>query len=65
MDIKENLMIKLKFTGMCEDCQCADLKLEEMNLFADNQSRKEWSAKCIHEGACLRMLSQKIEEKEI
>jgi len=57
-------MIELRFTGMCEGCQHADLKLVEENSYADFQRYKEWYAKCIHESACLAMKDKTVSREK-
>lgn len=44
-------MIEIKFTGMCEGCQYADL---EAHRFITNTGYK-WIVSCNHNNACERM----------
>ena len=46
-------MVNLEFSGMCEGCQMADLKLEES---ADGS----WEVRCTHKDACERIKKQFI-----
>ena len=54
-------MIHLKFTGMCEKCKHADLKLECLEFSSFTGSEKEWDVGCIHAEACDSMESRTIE----
>lgn len=56
-------MIKLDFTGMCEECECADLELEclEVGSIVRFKFKKEWSVRCKHADACDAMESRTIE----
>ena len=56
-------MIHLEYTGKCENCDCADLKLEYTE-YADFFNRGEWSVRCIHEDACERMEDKTTERFE-
>ena len=47
-------MIEIKFTGMCEGCQYADL---EAHRFRTNTGYK-WVVSCDHNDACERMISK-------
>ena len=50
-------MIELQFTGMCKDCKCADLELEDVQLYEG----REWSVRCNHSEACDSMEDKTIE----
>ena len=54
-------MIKLEFTGMCEECEHADLELECFEFGSFDKSKKEWSVKCRHADACDAIESRTIE----
>ena len=57
-------MIKLTYTGMCEDCEHADLVLDclEYQSFDLKGNRKEWTVRCIHVDACDAMKDKMIEK---
>lgn len=44
-------MIEIKFTGMCESCQCADLEAHQLIT----NSGYKWVVLCNHNNACERM----------
>lgn len=44
-------MIEIKFTGMCEGCQCADLEAHQLIT----NSGYKWVVLCNHNNACERM----------
>lgn len=52
-------MIEIKFTGMCEDCPCADL---EVHCFMTG-SINRWVIQCTHHNACVRTKAR-LEVKE-
>ena len=52
-------MIEIKFTGMCEGCQHADLEVHRFR--ADTGDR--WLVFCSHKNACDRIMA-KMEVKE-
>ena len=52
-------MIEIKMTGMCDDCERADLEVDYL-LFDDE--KKMWTIRCIHENACDQMESRMIEK---
>jgi len=54
-------MISLMFSGMCENCECADLKLECTEYSYCGGSILEWSVRCIHSDACNKMEDRVIE----
>ena len=57
-------MIELNFTGKCKDCECADLKLENISLvsYLGLGVKKQWEVRCIHNDACERMKHKVVEE---
>lgn len=56
-------MIELKLTGMCEDCQYADIKLR---VDALGVKGSKWVAFCTHDVACLRInaINQEKEDRD-
>lgn len=44
-------MVDLIFTGKCDGCECAELELEETDMFYGSK----WEVHCTHEDACERM----------
>lgn len=54
-------MIELKFTGMCEGCKHASLKLEYEDYSAMFEVSKVWHARCIHAEACDDIKNRTIE----
>ena len=52
-------MIEIKFTGMCEDCRCADL---EAHCFRTDTGNI-WIVTCNHNDACERIMA-KMEKEE-
>ena len=57
-------MINLVFSGMCENCQYADLELDCLNLIRNYKKEKVWTVKCIHRDACYHMEDKTIENKK-
>ena len=51
-------MILLKFTGMCEGCGRADLRLSKLESI---NGEREWFVNCEHRLACLRMVGEKLD----
>ena len=51
-------MIEIKMSGLCEECDKADLTLDCIELSNLYETKKEWTIKCIHDGACERMFNQ-------
>ena len=47
-------MIGLMFTGMCEGCKRADIKLQEMPCSFNESTENKWSIYCTHQYACER-----------
>ena len=58
-------MIDINFTGMCENCKCADLELESLEYEYCGERRKEWTVRCIHVDACDAMEDRMIEKYQI
>lgn len=54
-------MIELKFTGMCEGCKHASLKLGYEEYQAMFDVEKVWHARCIHAEACDDIENRTIE----
>ena len=55
-------MIELNFKGMCKDCKCADLEVDNIYVETIGGSKyKTWSVRCIHEDACHRIDDVTIE----
>lgn len=52
-------MIEIKMTGMCEDCERADLEVDYLPFDDD---KKMWTIRCIHDNACDQMESRMIEK---
>jgi len=48
----------LKFTGMCEGCGRADLRLSKLESI---NGEREWFVNCEHRLACLRMVGEKLD----
>lgn len=48
-------MIEIKMTGMCENCDKADLKIDCVEIARGYETMKHWSIRCIHHDACVRM----------
>jgi len=50
-------MIRIEFSGICQDCYCADLKLEPVTYESGsgNVDKVKWFIECRHEDACMRM----------
>ena len=49
-------MIQLKFSGICEGCDKAELKAEAFSYTRDgNSESKFWEVECEHFEACQRM----------
>ena len=56
-------MIDINYTGMCENCKCADLELDCIEYVnAQGGRRKEWTVRCIHDHACDAMEDRMIEK---
>ena len=55
-------MIEIKMSGLCEDCEKADLTLDCMEFSNLYETKKEWYIKCIHNEACERMYDQTMRE---
>ena len=53
-------MINLEFTGMCEECECADLELECLEFGSFDKTKKEWAVRCKHSDACDAMKDKTI-----
>ena len=49
-------MIELKFTGLCEGCRQADLKLNTVYAGTD----VTWEAECKHKNACDRAYRKRV-----
>lgn len=58
-------MINLTYTGMCENCEHADLKLDCLEYQSFEGIRKEWTVRCIHDHACDAMEDRMVEKYEI
>ena len=52
-------MIDIKYSGMCEGCQYADLEFDCAEL---NTGEKIWHIRCIHTIACLVMKEKTRQE---
>lgn len=48
-------MIEIKMTGMCENCDKADLQIDCTEIASGLEIMKYWSIRCIHFEACARM----------
>lgn len=57
-------MIDINFTGMCENCKCADLVLDCLEYSSFDGFAKEWTVRCIHANACDTMEDRMIEKYE-
>lgn len=55
-------MIEIQMSGLCEDCDKADLSLDCVDLSNLYGMKKEWSIKCIHSEACERIFDQTMRE---
>ena len=55
-------MIDINFTGMCENCKCADLELDCLEYTRFDGVVKEWTVRCIHVDACDAMEDRMIEK---
>lgn len=51
-------MIELVFTGMCEDCECADLELDSAEY---GDGTMWWTVRCRHAVACDKMEDRTID----
>lgn len=51
-------MVELKFTGMCEDCDLADLEL----INASTPAKRHYVVLCSHEPICRRNFQLKAEK---
>lgn len=51
-------MIELVFTGMCEDCECADLELDSLEHC---DGTMWWTVRCRHAVACDKMEDKTID----
>ena len=51
-------MIEIKMSGLCEDCDKADLRIDCTEVSSGLETMKYWVIKCIHDGACERMFNQ-------
>lgn len=47
-------MIEIKFTGMCEDCRCADLEVHCLR----RDTGDKWIVTCSHKYACERIMTK-------
>lgn len=48
-------MIEIKFTGVCEDCRCADLVLDKTDFYSGDVA---WNIFCTHAPACKKWLDK-------
>ena len=55
-------MIDINFTGMCENCKCADLVLDCLEYTGFDGVAKDWTVRCIHVDACDAM-EERVTEK--
>ena len=58
-----HLSVALIFEGLCKNCTCADLEIEQINVSecGDNMAincRKINEVRCVHEDACKMMYSK-------
>ena len=57
-------MIEIKKTGMCEDCELADLYLEDVEIESFYGKIKHFTIHCAHEEVCAYFNSRKGGTKE-
>lgn len=48
-------MIEIKMSGLCEDCNKADLRIDCTEFSSGLETMKYWEIRCVHEEACERM----------
>ena len=48
------MAIHIIFTGECENCKCADLELEKLDIDGFRISEVLYSVRCTHEDACAK-----------
>lgn len=54
-------MVKIVYDGMCEGCECADLRLEYCSAINKSESEK-WTLICTHKFACEQMEDKMIKK---
>ncbi len=55
-------MINLTYTGMCENCKCAELELNCIEYQGFDGTLRDWTVRCVHAHACDSM-EERVTEK--